>query len=425
MRFRTLHLSQRGGLSYLLGTLMLVNAAALPAYGQSTNSPGATTEQSLEDLIERNEEFDTFGWPAKGRFNPFPEVLNRYEKLNRDLWNKYGFSFFLKPTVIAQASSRPDRNWTANYQHNILLYWRMLQNETLGTASIVANGLQIRQLTNTTGVDFTQSLGINFTSSDSVADSDSLKALYLRYDLPGGAANIRFGQHELAGIVGGCAYSCDDTSSFMSGPLSAYPASTLPGQGMGFAGGVELGGGVSLEAGIADARGNGHLNPGRPFDSGEWGYAAAAKLSNPFAATGDGQIKAAYYFVDETFKGTSKRQASTQGVNFIVEQDIGAFGVFARYGASWGRKGAVDHAAAGGVVWKEPFGNDEDWLGAGLGWVAPTAQNSNNEYVAETFYRLQLTPLVVATTGVMAIGNPSNISSDLEGVLNFRVQAFF
>lgn len=409
----------------LLVSIVALGAAVHPAYGQSAAASGPTTEQSVDELIERNEEFDTFGWPAKGRFNPFPEAVSQYIKFNRDLWNNFGITYFFKPTVITQASTRSDKNWTANYQHNALMYWRMLESEKLGTASIVANGLQIRQLTNTTGVDFTQSLGVNYTSSDSVADSNSLKALYLRYDFPGGAANIRVGQHELLGIVGGCAYSCDDTTSFVSGPLSAYPASTLPGQGMGFAGGIELGGGVSLEAGIADARGNGNLHLSRPFETGEWGYAAAAKISNPFAATGDGQIKAAYYFVDETYQGSSREQASTQGLNFIIEQDIGEVGVFARYGASWGRKGAVDHAAAAGVVWKDPFGNDEDWLGAGLGWVSPTAENSNNEYVVETFYRMQLTPFVAASTGLMAVGNPSNISSDLEGVLNFRVQAFF
>lgn len=410
---------------WLLTATLASSICASSAYAQSRALAGPTTEQSLEDLIERNEEFDTFGWPAKGRFNPFPQALSRYKKLNRDLWNNLGFGFFFKPTIMGQASSRPNRNWTANYQHNILLYWRMFQSETAGTASIVANGLQVRQLTRTTGIDFTQSLGTNFASSDSVGDSDALKALYLRYELPGGVANVRVGQHELTGIIGGCAYSCDDTTSFFSGPLSAFPASTLPGQGMGFAGGVEFGAGISVEAGIADGRGDGNLNPGRPFESGEWGYAAAAKVTNPFATTGDGQMKAAYYFVDETYQGTSRRQASTQGVNFIMEQDIGAFGVFARYGASWGRTGAVDHAAAGGVIWKEPFGNDENWLGAGLGWVSPTAQNSNNEYVAETFYRMQLTPLVAASTGLMAVGNPSNISSDLEGVLNFRLQAHF
>ena len=108
-----------------------------------------------------------------------------------------------------------------------------------------------------------------------------------------------------------------------------------------------------------------------------------------------------------------------------MEQDVGNVGLFARYATAWGRTGFVDQTAAAGAVWKNPFGNDEDWLGVGLGWVAPTADDTNDEYVAETYYRLQLTPLTQITAGAMAIIHPSNISSDLEGVLNLRARMYF
>jgi len=77
-------------------------------------------------------------------------------------------------------------------------------------------------------------------------------------------------------------------------------------------------------------------------------------------------------------------------------------------------------------VWTKPFGNDEDWWGLGFGWVDPTAPGSNNEYVVETFYRLQLTPFVQVTPDAMMVINPSNNPDrDVEGVFSLRVRGHF
>ena len=392
---------------------------------QNISSPGPSTEQSLDELLDRQENFDSFGWPAKGRFNPFPDALQSYVDLNRTLWDDYGFAYFYKPTLMKQFSGRPNHNKTASFQHNILSYWRMAENDEIGKAALVFNMLQVRQITHTTGVNFMSALGMNFTPSDSVSDVDALKSLYFRHDLPGGLFGYQVGHVSIADVQGGCAYACDDTGSFISSPLSAFPANSLPGQGMGFIGELQLSGGWSFEAGVADARGDSTLNVGRPFDTNEWAYAVALKAKDLFAEIGDGQARLAYYHVGETQKDTANTVPGTEGLAFIFEQDIGDFGFFAKAATAWGRQASASNTAAAGVVWKNPFGYDEDWLGLGFGWVSPTAANTNDEYVAETFYRMQLTPIVQATVGAMAVINPSGINSDVEGVLNFRLQAHF
>jgi len=194
---------------------------------------------------------------------------------------------------------------------------------------------------------------------------------------------------------------------------------------MGFIGELQFTNIWGVEAGIADARGDGTLNPGRPFDTGEWAYAIALKATNPFAELGDGKMSIAYYHVGETQKETANVVDGTEGLAFIFEQDIGDFGYFVKAATAWGRQGGASDTAAGGVVWKNPFGNNEDWLGLGVGWVSPTANNTNDEYVAETYYRMQLTPIVQATVGAMAVIHPSNINSDVEGILSVRLQAHF
>jgi len=153
----------------------------------------------LEELLDRQQNFDTFGWPAHGHFNPFPDALQSYVDLNRTLWDNYGFSYFYKPTLMKQFSGRPNHNKTASFQHNILLYWRMAENDQIGTAALVLSKLQVRQLTSTTGVDFMNALGMNYSPSDSVSDVDALKAAYFRHDLPGDQFSYRIGHLELSG----------------------------------------------------------------------------------------------------------------------------------------------------------------------------------------------------------------------------------
>jgi len=404
----------------LFSTFGPTNASAQGA------STGASSEQSLRVLEKRIAEWDSFGWPKKGRFTVSQRALDSYVEFNKRLWNDYGITYMFAPTLMGQWGTHPGRNFTANYQHNILIFWRVFEESVIGSGSFVFNALQIRQLTKTTGVTFAGAAGINFFTSDSPADSDTIKAIYWRQDLPGGFANIRVGHVELSGIDGGCTYACDDTTSFISAPLAANPARTMPGQGMGIIAELIFGGGISVEAGVADGNGDGTVNAGRPFRTRELAYAAAIIARNPFPQLGAGHYRLSFYYVDPTKQGTPGAIAATRGFSIQADQDFGNYGVFARYTKTFGRLGAVSQTAAGGLVWNKPFGHDEDKLGAGFGWVAPTAAGTRNEYVAETFYRLQLTPLVSVTADAMLLINPSKApKSNMSGVFTLRTRAHF
>lgn len=74
---------------------------------------------------------------------------------------------------------------------------------------------------------------------------------------------------------------------------------------------------------------------------------------------------------------------------------------------------------------RSPFGNEEGQLGLGFGWIDPTAPNTNNEYVAETYYRMQLTPFVQVTADAMLTINPSKTGSSNEGVFSLRARGEF
>ena len=46
---------------------------------------GPSTEQLLDELETRNAEFDSFGWPARGRYTVSPRFLEKYKGFNKKL----------------------------------------------------------------------------------------------------------------------------------------------------------------------------------------------------------------------------------------------------------------------------------------------------------------------------------------------------
>lgn len=409
----------------LLSLVASGSAVAQTAQSVAVNS-GPSAEQVFNEARGKAEEFDALGWPPRGRFTVAPRFADALVDLNRRLWTNYSMFYLFAPTVMMQVGTQGGgNNFTASEQYQAAFGWRVLNKTRIGTAYFFFNNLHVTQLTQTSGVDFSQSLGINYFTSDSVANTDVIKALLWRHELPGDALTLIFGHSEIGSLDGGCRYACDDTQSFISQILSTNPARTLPGQGTEIGADVKVFDGVIVELSAADARGNGKLNLGRPFDTGEWAYAGALKFENPFKQFGDGLYKFTYYQVDATRQGTPDAQAASRGMTVQLDQDFGDIGVFFKYHQSFERKSLAERSAGAGVVWTAPFGNNEDRLGLGFGWIDPTAPETNNEYVAETYYRLQLTPFVQVTADAMLTINPSRPGSSNEGAFSLRARGHF
>ncbi len=407
----------------------MASMAAGQAFAQTGGGP--TSEQYFDEIMARvdpeDEEFDAFGWPSSGRFPQLSKHAQAYVDFNRRLWKEYGVTYALTPTLMMQKGTQGgNHDFTANEQVNGLFAWRVLNKTPVGTGIFLLNFLHVGQMTTTSGVDASQSLGINYFISDSIVNTNIVKALLWQQQFPGEYVTLKLGHGEISGVVNGCRYACDDTKSFLSTPLSAYPASTLPGQGTMISAIFQPVEGISLELAAADALGDGKLDFKRVFDTHDLAYAAALKFVNPFKSVGDGEYRFGYYRVDPTGQGTPSSQSATRGYSIHLDQDFGDIGVFAKYNRALERKGSIKQSGAVGVVWKKPFGYDEDWLGVGFGWSDPTASNSKNEYVAEAYYRLQLTPFIDVTPAVMLVLNSSNKPDDgIEAVVTLRARGRF
>lgn len=61
-----------------------------------------------------------------------------------------------------------------------------------------------------------------------------------------------------------------------------------------------------------------------------------------------------------------------------------------------------------------------------MGWVNPTDSALDDEYVAEVFYRIQLTRNAQLTPDLQLIANPSNApDDDLLGIFGVRLRTAF
>lgn len=400
-------------------------ASAQTATSQSLSGP--STDQQLQELTQQRLQFDSFGWPAKGHFPNNGAALKSYVDFNRRMWDEHRFTWMFAPTLMLQKGTQGGPNTqTSNYQHNFLMVWQPVENTAWGTGQFVFNLLEVSQISSTTGVNLTTSLGINYAISDSVADSSTLKALYWQQAFPKDIGYLRFGHIELNGIVLNCRYACDDTQSFIAAPLSTNPSSTMSGQGWGVMGGVNIGTHIKLELGVTDGNGDGNLSSIGSVKSSELAYAGAISIVNLFPALGDGDIRIGHYSVDPLKQGTPGARAATRGTVIAVQQDIGDFGLFARYTEASGRQALSRHTGAIGAVWKNPFGNSEDWLGFGLGYAQPTAARFKKEKLAEVYYRMQMGSLTQFTIGAILLDRPNNVGNTGTGaVFNLRLRAQF
>ena len=84
------------------------------------------------------------------------------------------------------------------------------------------------------------------------------------------------------------------------------------------------------------------------------------------------------------------------------------YGAFIRYGYSDGKFTDVKQLLSLGFGVTGPFENPGDFFGMAFAIGEPVQNSLRTQYVFETLYRFQLTPIIQVTPDVQLIVNPSN-----------------
>ena len=99
---------------------------------------------------------------------------------------------------------------------------------------------------------------------------------------------------------------------------------------------------------------------------------------------------------------------------------------FVRYAEGTGAGLPVRRAGAVGLGFEQPFGQNNDLIGFALGWGEPVNSNKSDQYMLETFYRIQLTSSMQVTPDFQVIFNPvDNPDENAIAVGGIRLRTLF
>ena len=100
---------------------------------------------------------------------------------------------------------------------------------------------------------------------------------------------------------------------------------------------------------------------------------------------------------------------SSNGFNInLSKQFYDKYGAFIRYGYSDGKFTEVKQLLSLGFGISGPLNNTGDFFGMAFAWGDPVQDSLRSQYVFETLYRVQLTPIAQLTPDIQLIVNPTN-----------------
>lgn len=358
------------------------------------------------------------------RFSVFSEeAWLRYADWNLELGDRTGLSYLAYYAIAGQFGTQGGpQDRTANGNTHVIIGWKPPGQTGPNQGGFIFYYMDVGQLTSTSGAEFSRSLGLSSFTSDSPGNVDMFRSFAWHQKLVDGLVDVRFGQLEPAGLFNANTYASDDTRSFLSTPLSSEPSRTHPAPGLGVIVIGELLEDVFLGGALVDANGQGEFLDFHSFSQGEYMSNVSVAWKPTIRGLGPGSYQFTIYYIDATDSAPYSR-----GIGINLEQSLSDdWAVFFKYNQSDKRQPLIRKSAAGGIMWTNPLGWGEDWLGFGAVWSEPTDQTLRDEYVLESFWRMQMTPAVQFTSGVQLWLNPSMTpGDDLQAAFTLRLLGEF
>jgi hypothetical protein len=156
--------------------------------------------------------------------------------------------------------------------------------------------------------------------------------------------------------------------------------------------------------------------------SGEVFAALEVGLLTEFEGLGTGHYRLT---VSHTDAVPQRNKPSGEALAISIDQELGRFVPFTRLAFSE-KEGLTSFRkiVTAGFGLEEPFGNPGDEFGVAAAWAQPSDAQLSDEWVIESFYRIQLSPTLQFTPDLQFIINPSSGTKDVVvvGGLRLRIQ---
>jgi carbohydrate-selective porin OprB len=247
----------------------------------------------------------------------------------------------------------------------------------------------------------------------------ALKELYWQQHFGGDRLIVRVGKLDPENYYNSN-YWQSDSKFFLNKAFSSFPVRAFPGNGLGVNITAKFDSQWYLSTGFQDAQGkkteagfDTFFDDFNLFGAGEIGFTPTIK------DLGRGTYRFTAWYRDA---GKSDGKPHDAGFDVSFDQHVGPHLVpFFRYGWGEGNINGIEHMVSAGVGWEGDLVTKSDMLGIGGAWGRPSDHSLNDQYAAEVFYRLQVSPDNQLTVGYQVIIDPTFApDDDVVGVFELR-----
>lgn len=361
------------------------------------------------------------------RFGPVSLIDPAWEKFDAAAQD-IGIDAGLAYTMIYQlASGGPDQRDAAGGDADLFGTWRLIGARDDPHIGYLSFAFEYRHDMGTgiapQALD-TQIGSLWGTTNGFGEQSLAVKELCWKQHIAGERLIIRVGKLDAENLYDRN-YWQSDSKFFMNQAFSAFPVRSLPASGLGVNVTAQLGDDWYVCTGFQDAQGQkttsgfdtffGDLNL---FSAMEIGY------TPKIPGWGDGTYRLTLWYRDA---GKSNGQPHDAGFDLSFDQQIGPHLVpFFRFGLGQGNINGIDAMISAGVGWEGKLLTPSDVVGCAGSWGHPSDHTLHDQFAAEVFYRLQVSPDNQLTLGYQAIVNPAlDATSAMVGVFEVRWRVTF
>ena len=408
-----------------------------PGNGQTSTDPQAPTGE-FESMAGRQlgNVPDDVGFllqEAEGRidsifpFDPLQPLHELWDCTNNCLQDKIGLEIGLNYTSIYQRADTVRRGPREASSDDIDLFgrWSLCDSDCLGPGAFVFSTEQRTRYTEippsmlNTGAQGGTIVAFNtqhFSVVQAYWDQGSFEDGF----------EFRIGKMDPALIWDGGRY-VSMNYAFLSPAFSDTQPMALPGAGLGVAGAVYLTECTYITAGVHDANGK-RTTAGFDtfFEEGEFFTATEFGWFPNEGESHEGLYHVTLWHVDSRENAGKKND---RGVAVTLEQQVGCHGnvvPFLRYAYAHRGINGIRQNLSIGMGIEDVFGQNDDVIGAAWSWQDTTKDMLRDQYVVETFYRINITPHTHLTPDIQVVIDPANApKKDAVTVFGLRLRTLF
>jgi porin len=381
----------------------------------------ATTEIESPDSIDRNY-LDTKARPeGLFRYGPISLIDPYWKQINKQL-QEYGISLGFTYTAVYQAASGgPGDRQAAGYDADLFGNWRLLGSPNGQNNGYLYFNTEYRHqlFTDIAPLGLGHQIGSEWGTTNGFDLTPLVvRDLYWEQRIGGDVLVARVGKIDST-VYYNSNYWQSDSKYFMNQAFSSFPVRAFPQDGLGINLTLKPSNLFYISAGSQDAEGqrtttgfNSFFNDFDLFSAAELG------ITPTIPGLGSGSYRFTGWYRDATENG----KPHDGGFDLSFDQHINAHLIpFFRYGFSEGNVAKLNEMISTGIGWQGGLITRSDVLGIAMSWGQSSDSRVRDQYVAEIFYRLQVSPDNQVTFGYQAIIDPSSAPDEnIVGVFEMR-----